>query len=407
MKKFKPFNIFSFFSRKMKETMIIIVVFAILVGCDSEDTLKQFPLDNDAPSAPSNATVENTSGGAIITYNVPEDEDLLYVKATYEINGGGRVTKSSPYKNTLEVDGFGDTKEYKIELRSVDRSQNESEPLIVSIHPLTPPTIQIYNSFEMQASFGGIKLTWNNEAKKDVIICLVAADSTGTLVDEDQVYTSAKDGSYALRGFDNTQREFAAYVRDRWDNYSDTLKGIFTPWFEEELDKENFEEYTLPYDAEVLSGCDVSNIWDDVISGNSGFWHTTTAGTELPIMCTFSLGHKTKLSRYKIWQRPLFYYTHNNPKVWELWGSNAPGSSGALDDGTWTKLVSNNSYKPSGEDNTTVTNEDSEYADNGEEFEFPLDAPAIKYIRFVMYENWSGGNIAEVAEMRFWGEIIE
>ncbi|MCL3781351.1 DUF4959 domain-containing protein [Prolixibacteraceae bacterium JC049] len=375
----------------------------VLIGCDSNDNLGQFPLDKDAPAAPTEPNVENTHGGAIIKYKVPTNGDLLYVQATYEINGVKKITKSSVYKNSLEVEGFGDTKEYSVELRSVDRSKNLSEPLVVKINPLTPPTHLIYETMKMETSFGGVRLTWKNEAKKNVVISFMAADSTGTLVDAENVYTSIKDGSFTLRGFDATEREFAVYVRDRWDNYSDTLKGAFTPWFEEELDKEKFKAVFLPNDAEK-TGHLLSRVWDDIISEGKGFWHTNQE--ELPIKCTIDLGQKVKLSRYKIWQRPgAFYYTHNNPKVWEIYGSNEPGATGELDDGTWTKLVADESFKPSGDG--PVTNEDKEYADRGEEFEFPLDAPEVRYLRFVMYENWSGGNIAQMGEMSFWGQIVE
>lgn len=86
---------------------------------------------------PQNVTgvqVQNTPGGALLTYTLPDDEDLLYVKATFILNNGQRSeVKSSVYTNILELQGFGDTNERLVTLVSVDRSQNESEPLEVKV----------------------------------------------------------------------------------------------------------------------------------------------------------------------------------------------------------------------------------------------------------------------------------
>ena len=364
----------------------------------NESSIGQQPLDKAAPPAPTNAVVENLNGGAVIKYDIPVSDDLLYVKATYKIKNTTRESKSTYYTNSIEVSGFGDTKEYEVELRSVDRSRNESEPLIVTINPLTPPVDLISDSFNLLASFGGVQLTWENNTRADIIISFMASDSTGVLVDVEDVYSSVPEGKHTLRGFDTTEREFAVYARDRWDNYSDTVSIITTPYFEEEVDKSTFKEAWLPGDA-ASTGHRVAYIWDNIIDVGSGFWHTNAE--DLPIRCTFDMGVTAQLSRYKLWQRPGFYYTHNNPKKWELWGSINPNPDGSLDE-SWTLLDSYESFKPSGDG--PLTNEDKEYAEKGEEFEVPIDAPAVRYIRFVMYENWSGGNIAQIAEMSFWGD---
>lgn len=369
----------------------------ILYSC-SESSIGQQPLDKNPPPPPTNAVVENLNGGAVIKYDIPVSDDLLYVKATYKIKNTTRESKSSYYANSIEVSGFGDTKEYKVELRSVDRSRNESEPLIVTINPLTPPVDLISDSFSLLTSFGGVQLTWENKNRADIIISFMASDSTGALVDAEDVYSSVPEGRFTLRGFDTTEREFAVYARDRWDNYSDTVSITTTPYFEEEIDKSTFREAWLPGDAEP-TGHRVEYIWDNIINIGSGFWHTNAE--DLPISCTFDMGVTAQLSRYKLWQRPGFFYTHNNPKKWELWGSNNPNPDGSMDE-SWILLDSYESFKPSGDG--PLTNEDKEYAEKGEEFEVPIDAPAVRYIRLVMFENWSGGNIAQIAEMSFWGD---
>src|SRR5690554_3177325 len=78
-------------------------------------------IDKEA-SAPANVrdvTVENRPGGAVITYTLPDDPNLAYVKAVYEIRPGVlREAKSSLYIDTLELVGFGDTNEYPVNIYS-------------------------------------------------------------------------------------------------------------------------------------------------------------------------------------------------------------------------------------------------------------------------------------------------
>ena len=63
-----------------------------------------------------------------------------------------------------------------------------------------------------------------------------------------------------------------------------------------------------------------------------------------------------------------------------------------------------NGYKPSGQDNPNITNEDIEYIQNGDEHEVPIEAPNFRYVRILMLETWSGGTYAQIGEMTFWGQ---
>ncbi|MFV0269216.1 MAG: DUF5000 domain-containing lipoprotein [Draconibacterium sp.] len=390
---------------KIRLFFILGLLFAILLlvtGCMPEDPIGQQPTDNIAPAAPRDAFVENFNGSATISYTIPDDEDLLYVKATYDINGQIREAKSTAYSNSIEVSGFGDTLVHQVRLTSVDRSRNESAPLMVKVKPLTPPVDLIFESFKMINAFGGVQVSWKNQANANVIISLMAADSTGVLQDVENLYTSVKDGQYSLRGFDTSERNFAVYVRDRWDNYSDTLTTLITPYFERQLDKDEFKIVNLPGDAKA-TGWPVSNIWDEIVNISSGFWHSS-ADEVLPITITYDLGIKAQLSRYKLWHRPGFYYTHNNLRKWQIYGSNAPNPNGSLD-GSWILLSNDESYKPSGDG--PITNEDTEYVSNGEEFEFSVENPSVRYIRIAIQATWSGGSIGQISEMTFWGDTVE
>lgn len=375
--------------------------------------------DNIAPSPIENYTVKNISGGAVIKYQVPKESDLLYVKAFYQINGVDKTTSSSIYCDSLVVRGYGSEDEQTIRLCCVDRSNNLSEPVEVVIKPTTPPITLIQQSFNIEASFGGVKMTWENEGKDDVVIYAMTTDSLGQMYVAEEVYSNSKDGAYALRGFENKERLFAVQIRDRWDNYSDTIKSVQTPLFEEELDKSLFKRYELPGDnltSYPHPNYYFENLWDGIV-GDQG-WHT--GDPQKPIYCTIDLGVTAQLSRHTLWHRlgqMSWYYAHFNPKKWTVWGTNEIKSVSSADEEAywidggfkedWFKLCEWDVEPPSGQ--MDLTPEDIAYADKGFEADMPLEIEPVRYIRFHIEETYAGGknpDAVNFSEVSFWGKVI-
>jgi hypothetical protein len=57
------------------------------IGCD--DNLKEVTVKNsNPPGEVKNVTVDNQPGQVQITYQLPADPDLQYVKAVYKLNSG-------------------------------------------------------------------------------------------------------------------------------------------------------------------------------------------------------------------------------------------------------------------------------------------------------------------------------
>lgn len=381
-----------------------------------EDQIGPMDENDDTPPSPvTNASVENMPGAAQISYELPDDSDLQYVKAVYQINDGTtRETKSSQYNNSLNVVGFGDSQQYNVELYAVDRSENESEPVTVTVEPLTPPVVSVSQSLNVQEDFGGIHVAFNNENEGDIVIFVITKEDNGDWISAGDLYTSQIEGDFNIRGYEAEPRTFGVYVRDRWENYSDTLMVEAVPLFEEELDKTQFKTVHLPGDTEPYSSAWImSNLWDNSYSSTG--WHSTTnieEGAVLPMTITMDMGVKAKLSRMKTWQRfgggNGFLYEHHNLKHAEIWGSNDPAQDGSFDG--WTKLTEFESVKPSGSPLGEITNEDVEYASAGEDATFPIDAPPVRYIRFKIIETWSSapgtiGGYTNIMEMTFWGDI--
>lgn len=402
----------------VKESLIVMLLSLIcLVGCSQNERIGLDPTDNIAPAAPTDILVENINGGAVISFTAPKDDDLLCVVASYMVNGIERTTKASPYTNKLKVEGFGTEGEYEITLKSLDKSKNESAPVRVLINPLTAPVELIFKSLKVVDSFGGIKLTWDNTTEVNIIVEAFKKDDDDWMSVEN-FYSSAKEGKATIRGFQPEPVTFKFRIRDRWDNYSDFLETDNLPLEEVQLDKSKFRTViALPGDSPSHGSLTIDKIWD----GNtvSSCYHGS--GNDINRTITFDMGVVAKISRFKMWQRTesaAWIYSHNNLKRYVIYGCNEITEemrSGGWEDETgkvfptfegWTEIVNVLCHKPSG-DTGKVTNEDKEYILNGDEQEVPIDAPAFRYVRIYMLENWSGGTIAQIGEMTFWGQVVK
>lgn len=173
--------------------IINMLCIAILLYSCAEESVGQTPVDNMPPQNVTGVQVQNTPGGALLTYTLPDDEDLLYVKATFILNNGQRSeVKSSVYTNILELQGFGDTNERLVTLVSVDRSQNESEPLEVKVQPLEAPIFGVQKELKLEAAFGGINVTYNNPTESNIVINIDVMNEKNEYVSLEKIYTKAK-----------------------------------------------------------------------------------------------------------------------------------------------------------------------------------------------------------------------
>ena len=409
----------------------LILSMSIFQSC-KEDFIGQIPTDNVAPGMLSDVQVTNIPGGAVFKYKLPVDEDLLYVEAQYERKGIKYNTKASCFENTLVIEGYADTEEHEVSLFCIDRSNNYSEPIILKIKPEVTPVITIGESLTLAQDIGGVHVVWENTNRASVNILLYAADSLGIMQLADVVYTSVEKGSYYLRGFDDTKRRFAALVKDRWENYSDTISGVFTPRFEQLIPKDGIRKIQLTEDNNENMG---SGTWqfyqmfNDIYGVDTDGWHTRTPSTDPEHGAYFTIdwGHKVQLTRYKLWQRGgTWPYMHHNPKVWSLYGRDEDPtliykthyendieywSQGfKADTQNWQYLMKCRTEKPSGFDNLVITPEDLEYANAGHEYIFDENLPPVRYIRFVIDETWAGGvhpTLLHIGELTFYGKIVD
>ena len=390
----------------MKHSINLIMLAMILSACESE-FIGQYPVDDVPPAQVSNAQVENKNGGAVISYTLPNDTDLLYVKAVYtDSHGQQNEVRASMFKNSLEIKGFARSQKHNVQLISVDRSQNESAPVVVEIEPKDSPIYAIKESLKLEATWGGFKLYWDNPEKEQIFMYVTTPGEEGD-INLDTIISSDSNGNGSVRGLEAKEMEFNIVIRDVYENYTDTVKAVLTPLYEKFLEPDNFVLTPLATNMKWhKSRNNVGALFDGVkLSDKPMYLETKVKVDGIPYSYfTVDLGDTFKLSRVKFWGRVKYCYANHCPNHFQMWGTASMEAAANPDNWNgWELLLDDWSYKPSGSETTDVTDEDKEYAEAGEEFEIPESCSALRYFRFVCLETWTKSPSLTMNELEFYG----
>jgi hypothetical protein len=378
-----------------------------LYSCQKSDDARKPLFQSDKKPLPvTNVQVTNIEGAAVITYKLPEDPSILYVQADYMINDKlTRQEKVSYYSDSIRVSGFANAGEYKVVLYSVSRSEVKSDSVVVTVNPLTPPYHTIAATLELYDAFGGVNVKCKNPTEGEVGIGLVV-DSAGRPELVYTEYTKAVEVEFNVRGFALKSYRMGAYVIDRWGNVSDTTWRTINPLYETELQRAGkITLANLPKDGTMGN----VTVFTDIINftgSSTRYYSINKAATAPNPYLGLYLGVTAKLSRFKFYPQSSMHFTNGTPRVFEVWVSMAPGATGDLYDGTWTKLGRFEVIKPSGLPIGTNSTEDVNAANAGFEFVFPLPAVSCKYVRIVGFDTWKAapdGNL-KIGPIHFWGD---
>ena len=388
--------------------MMLCNIALLTTSCEEENMLNPLESNSTPPGKVTNVQVLNKKGLSVLTYSLPNDKDLSYVKAEYVLpNGSTRSVIASYYTNQLIVDGFSEPGTYKVKLYAVNRSEVASEPTEVTVTPEESPIWDIYRSLAVQPSFGGLQLRAENPDRAKIAILIMEKNEYGEWVaDPNSVYTSTDKILATMRGMDTISRDFAFVVRDRWLNYTDTLYTQIKPLYETAIPKSGYRGFRLPGDAPNHTSTSHSGMWDGDIM-NWPRIYMTQAAISGPHFTTIDLGVLSKLSRIVIWDYPEYYngrtyYYKGNLKEFEVWGSDNPPADGSWNN--WHLLGSYNATKPSGLPFGQQSDEDYQTAVNGFNWEFDITAPKVRYIRIRSTKNWDGSSYMAIGEIQVYGD---
>lgn len=385
------------------------MLLAVLITACKREQVGQPATDGQAPSAITSATATPTPGGAVISYQLPKEEDISYVLCEYTgDNGVQKVTRSSVYQNTVKVEGLGTVGPVDYKLYLVDHSENKSQPYSGSFVPQEPALQTVFKTIEITPDFSGVLINWTNKTQELLGFFLYAINSQGKWEEEGLSFSSKAEDVRALRGFDTTRRQFGVRITDRFGHTTDTLVTAASPLFEKILDKKKFSDGYLAGDNNTnYSNRPISNIWD---GSTSVIWHTVpTAPFTMPETFTIDLGISALLSRMVLWNRLDYSYSQHNPRFFEVWGSNTL-SHDRTDDywktdawkNEWTQLGDFEEVKPSG--GPGITNEDKAAEAAGFEFLFKPGTGKMRYLRFIIKETWQKTAAIHIAELSIFGD---
>lgn len=388
----------------MKRSIFTILTLGLAFASCSEEFTGQPATDHIAPGPVTNVRVTNLEGSAYITYDLPDDEDLLYVEGRYRRNQEVFVeNKASVYTDTLRIFGLGDTLAREVEIVAVDRSGNISSPVSVTIHPKTPPIYTVFESLAVEASLSGIQLDWVNEKGLDLAISVIRWDKN-EYVPVEVIYSSQKAGSYGVRKQKAKETQFGIYVRDKWMNYSDTLFVTLTPIYEERV--VGLSIYKMQGDGIpewTNDGFKPEYLFED--NQKDGGFHTGGSSGSMPHHFTFRSEKSYELRRFKVFHRAnedRFIFNEANPKDYELWGTNeVPSADGSWNG--WTCIGKYASVKPSGLPIGQLSAEDRERAVLGEENLIPVGAGLFKYYRFKVTRSWGDKAYFHIKKIELYG----
>lgn len=405
-----------------KYSFIIAALVLLLVACSENDVKR--PGGGTWGTGPlTGYSVTPINGGATITYDLPNDKDLLYVMAEYERNGKLFTEKSSVHKNKITIEGFNTTGTVKAKLYKVNKLEQRSEPLEVEFEPLEGLITIAKRSLKIIPGFGGVVASWHNPGNTEFGVRMLVPDKLrpGELLTKEMYFSSTENDRRSFRGFEPVEGRFGLSFEDKWGNISDTTWLTTTPFFETMIKKPYVDfRASIPYDNNSnLSGRSISLLWDNIVNTSGHGW-LTNPGAGNGLSMTIDLGQVVKLSRIVIHGYHLnSVYGQANVTQFELWGSNKIDFAKLSDRPYWldeTSVRANafsnavaNKLDPMTEIPATTFKNDWQYlgwhaiprydrmvppdpqgalnlAANGTEYEMPLDAKPVRYLRLFVRE---------------------
>lgn len=386
---------------------ILIIPFILLYGCNNDESQ-----DSNPPGVLTIQNISPTNGGGIISYTLPEDSDILFVRAEYTNSLGVDVYRvSSSHNDSIEIDGLNQNTPVQVRLFVVDQSENMSEPVEIEFTPLPSFIFLVQQSISISPDLGGVKLEWENIAEKTVYVHLhiVNGDSEDVRI----LSSNNVNESIFVRGLESIEMTFLTKVEDFDGNITELEeKGTLTPLFEEMIDKSTWTLMSqLSVNGNAWEG-QTTAFWDDIVdtaetnSDNSYFiiWRDQNGGTlNWPLDIVINLNKNVLIHRFKVWQRAFwyngptgipYYYQEENMRSFNLYASN-----NAID---WILLGEFDIGDPSDE-NGNIPQNYIDAAANGHDFDLDAVSEPFRYLKFSITSNFGSDTYVHGSEISLWG----
>ena len=393
------------------KTLIKKITFSILFVTLIFSCSKNENVDTTPPGILSDISVVPTNGGGIISYSLPSDNDISYVRAEYTNSQGEDVFRvSSRYNNSIEINGLNQTTPIQIRLYVVDENENISEEVEIEFTPLESFIYLVQQSIEISPDLGGVKITWENIASKTVFVYVHILNGTNETI---RILSSDNaQESLFIRGLDAVEMTFSTKVEDFDGNITDLqVVGNYTPLFEEKIEKNTWTLIaSQSMNGNAYEGRTV-NFWDDIVdtvetdSDNSYFIATREnngGSLNFPLDIVIDLNKNVKIKRFKIWQRAYWYqgggvtyhYQEENLKSFNLYASN--------DAQSWDLLGEFDIGDPRDSAGNIPATAFQEAID-GHDFTLDNTSEQFRYLKFSITSNYGSTIITVGSEITLYG----
>lgn len=394
----------------MKNQIKKIILFIVLIGsifsCSKNEDVDSIP-----PGILTNVSVVPTNGGGIISYTLPSDSDVSYVRAEYTNSQGEDVFRvSSKYNTSIEVNGLNQTTPIQISLYVVDENENISEAVEIEFTPLESFIFLVQQSIEISPDLGGVKITWENIASKTVFVyvhILNGNDETIRILSSNNA-----EESLFIRGLEAVEMTFSTKVEDFDGNQTDLqVVGNYTPLFEEKIEKNTWTLIaSQSINGNAYEGRTV-NFWDDIVdtvetdSDNSYFIATRDnngGSLNFPLDIVIDFNKNVKIKRFKVWQRAYWYqgggvtyhYQEENIKSFNLYASN--------DAQSWDLLGQFDIGDPRDGAGNIPASAFQEAID-GHDFSLDNTSEQFRYLKFSITSNYGSTQLTVGSEITLYG----
>ncbi|MDE0967547.1 MAG: DUF4959 domain-containing protein [Flavobacteriaceae bacterium] len=394
--------------KSLKKIISVFTILLITVSCQDTESG-----DVTAPGKLIVETITPTNGGGIISYTLPDDSDILFVRAEYTNTLGEDVFRvSSVHNNEVEISGLNQTTPIEVNLFVVDNNDNKSEPTTAEFVPLESFIYLVQESIEFSADLGGVRVSWENIESKTVYVYVHIQNGE----DEEIRILSSNSPleNRFIRGLEATELTFLTKVADFDGNVTDLEeKGVYSPLFEEVIDKSTWSLVSnQSINGNAWEGSTV-NFWDDIVdttqtdSDNSYFiiWRDQNGGTlNWPLDIVVNLNKNVKINRLKVWQRAFwyngpspttaYYYQEENMKSFDLFASNNGQE--------WTLLGQYDIGNPMDADGN-IPSDAMESAANGHDFELDGVSESFNYLKISITSNYGSDTYCHGSEITLYG----
>ena len=438
---------------------IILNIFIIFACSDTYLGLEKIQTDTTNPGKIIVNKITPRPGALEINFSLPKgDADVAQIVASYINKQGKRMEFNvSRYSASILVEGLIGTDEVTVDLKSVDNSGNESEVVTIKDRPLISSVEIARESLNIEPTFGGVKIDWQNPEGNFLAIHVLTEDTTQikgsiSFIEDPSkiIYTrdTALTKTYAyVRNYPDIEQKFGFVVSDKWGNRSDTLTGNWTPYKEDRIEYKHIEAINVFNYTYYVGHRDYDSYGIDPVTGTQNdanfyaswadpgtlfnnnttslafycyrfvrnFYHPdeSTHVYEPSAFCTYDLNVDTRLNRMKIFWRPDRYYQLNSVKRLRFWGTddNNPNRFTQFPEG-WTMI---GEYEArDAEDNNNPTPEEVDFMADGIDFSINDDninpnanpTATFRYLRIEMLDVYGIGFYSyTMNEIQLWGQI--